>query len=770
MTATLDCETYSHAGYTWDEQAGKYRPPPGAREPGLSAVGTAVYMEHDSTEILTVSYRLPGAGVQRWRPGLPLPQDLFAYLAAGGLIEHHNAMFERLAWEHLLTGKYGWPPLNPKQQRCSMATARVNTYPGSLDKLGKVLGVTPKVAEGKKLIKLLSVPQKPTKKQPLHRITRADDPALHEANDAYCDGDVITESEASALMPPMTPAELEFWLVDQEINHRGIGVDRPGIRACIVILDQALARYGDECRALTGYDPTQLAELGRWLAMRGVNLPDMQAETIDAMVDRMPPHPPGGQWPARRVLEIRQLIGSASVKKLYAMENQATRADRLVNLLTHHGARTGRPTGHGPQPLNLPRNGPKLAQCACERPYRVTLDACPWCGGRDLALNPDTDKPYRPRWTVEFVDSVLEIMALGSLELVEWFFGDAQLCISGCLRGLFVAGPGMELIASDYSAIEAVVIAMLAGEQWRIEAFNNNEPIYLLSASKITGTPMAEYLDYHHVNKEHHPDRQSKGKVAELAGGFGGWVGAWYAFGATGTEDEVKREVLAWRDASPAIVELWGGQHRGLPWFSGTQRQGHAPEITCFGEVIRPERRWVGRVQEYYGLEGMAVLALLHPGTAHSYRGVTFQTRAMPDGSQALIMTLPSGRHLTYHRAALSPSQRDPASYAITYWTDNTNPKYGPMGWVPMQTYGPKLAENAVQAIAHDIQRFGILALRAAGYPMVLHVYDENVAEVPAGSGSIEEFERIMSTMPPWAADWPIRAAGGWRGRRYRKG
>jgi len=344
------------------------------------------------------------------------------------------------------------------------------------------------------------------------------------------------------------------------------------------------------------------------------------------------------------------------------------------------------------------------------------------------------------------IDPVLEVMARGSLDLVEFYFGDALLCISGCLRGLYVARPGYDLIASDYSAIEAVVIAMLSGEQWRIDAFRRGDPIYLLSASKITGRSVEEYLDYQAVNGDHHPDRQNIGKVAELGLGFGGWVGAWLAFDDSGTfsEEEIKRLILAWREASPAIVEFWGGQHRGRPW-----DRDRRPEL--------------------YGVEGHAVLAILHPGVAVAYRGIGFVVEPTPAGGAALYLTLPSGRRLTYHNPALSPSQRDPSEWAITYWTQNSNPKYGPLGWVPMSTFGGRLAENIVQAVAHDILRHAILGLRAAGYPTVLHVYDEIVAEIPQGAGSLDEFERIMGAVPHWARDWPISAAGGWRGRRYRK-
>ena len=230
--------------------------------------------------------------------------------------------------------------------------------------------------------------------------------------------------------------------------------------------------------------------------------------------------------------------------------------------------------------------------------------------------------------------------------------------------------------------------------------------------------------------------------MAELGLGFGGWINAWKAFDDSGmwTDDQIKGHIIAWRNASPAIVELWGGQHRGRPWD-------------------------YDRRAEYYGIEGAAVQAILYPGQVFETHGLQFFMRGT-----ALVMRLLSGREIPYHNATLYPSTRDPSEYAITYWTWNSNPKYGALGWGPMSTFGSRLCENAVQGMAQDIMRHAVINLRAAGYPTVLPVYDEIAAEVPVGAGSLEDFERIMMQRTPWAADWPIMAAGGWRGRRFRKG
>lgn len=371
----------------------------------------------------------------------------------------------------------------------------------------------------------------------------------------------------------------------------------------------------------------------------------------------------------------------------------------------------------------------------------------------------------RTEWNHDAAEFALRVIAPGSLDLVEWYFGEAMPIISGCLRGLFVAAPGHDLICSDYSSIEAVVLAELAGEQWRQEVFRTHGKIYETSAAKIIGATLDEFMRHAGYSDaqlatpawwtlkpanpgKHHPKRKM-GKVAELASGYGGWVGSWKAFGADEflTDDEIRQAVIAWREASPAVVELWGGQERN--W--------------------RPE---------FFGIEGAAVSAILQPGVEFSYQAPNSTDRAsFVMRGDALYSQLPSGKYLTYHRPRLRPSDRRPGTWAISYEGWNTNPKNGPVGWIRMDTYGPRLVENRVQAVSREIfkiasiaaERAGYHASAPGGYPIVLHTYDEITAEVPGGTGSVEEFERIMSTMPPWAATWPVKAKGGWRGKRYRK-
>jgi DNA polymerase len=765
----MDFETYSEAGFEWQQPDEKYPlgrwvAPLGAKDPGIGAVGAPAYSQHPTTEVLTLSYDLcDGRGIRRWRPGQPLPYDLFEHIARGGLIEAHNAMFERMICENVCVPKYGWPIFPADAWRCSMATAIVAQRPGALAPLAEVLGLSEqKDKEGTRLIKKFSIPQQPIvglvdKKtgrvkradQPARRIYPHDDPDDFEKFCAYCDQDVRTEMAAMERLPALEPHEVAAWQMTQAMNYRGLGVDKVGLESCMVILAQIIDRYGRECEEITGLKVTQLEKMKGWLAAYGVHTSSLDADAIAALLKRDDLHPT-----ARRVLELRERTGSASVKKMFAIKNRLSTDGRLRDIMVHHGTRPGRPTGEGPQPLNLPKAGPKLSWCSCGRPAKH-VPVCPWCG----SIKPAAAKT---KWESAMVDHVLEIMLLESLDMVETFFGDAMVALQGCVRGLFEAGPGNELVSTDYSSLQAVVAACLAGETWKIDVFRNKGPVYLMAASKITGRPVEEYLEHAAQTGDHHPDRQA-GKTAELALGFQGWINAWKAMEdqqgvQSGYDDQrLKEIILAWRKANPAIVEMWGGQWRGSPW--------------------RRER------QELYGLEGMFIAAVQQPGEYFEYRGVGF----CMEEKDCLVIRLPQidgvRRALRYHEPMLAPSQRNADELSISYMTYNTNPTYGARGWVRMPTWGGRIFENVVMGVEVDIQRFGARLLATYGYDMVLGVYDEDVCEIPKGKPLllglppvegldpyVQEIEHLLAIMPREISDWPIRAADGWRGRRYRKG
>ena len=767
---TIDGELYSESGFLLDPPSDKYPlgrwvAPEGAAKPGIAAVGAAVYCEHPTTEILTVSYDLVDQrGIRRWRPGQTLPWDLMNHLSdPDAPIEAHNAFFE-LSWVEKIAGpQYGWVVPDRSKWRCSMATALVAQRPGALADLGNVLNLTEKKdKEGDRLIKKFCIPQQPIvglidkrtgavkrPDQPARRIYPHDDPEDFEKLCAYCDQDVRTEMAAMERLPPLSPMELTAWQMTLDQNIRGMAVDREGVAACINILNQVLERYGQECHDLTGFNVTQLEKLKGWLAAFGIHTNSLDAAHMEDLLARA-----DITGIPRRVLELRERTGSASVKKTYGLFNRLTTDSRIRDMVVHHGTRPGRPTGADVQPLNLPKAGPKLATCQCGKPS-IAAPLCPWCGE---IMPPEPKKA----WSPPMVPHVLEIMSLGSLDLVERFFGDAMTAIQGCVRGLFCAGPGKTLVSTDYSSLQAVVAACLAGEQWKIEAFRDKKPLYLLAASKITGVPVETYEKYAEETGDHHPDRQA-GKTAELANGFQGWIGAWRAMEVqqgvdSGYDDDrIKEIILAWRAANPMIVEMWGGQWRGPPW--------------------RRERA------ELYGLEGMFIAAVQNPGQYFDYRGIGFLYDQTADCLEMLLPPCDGHRRpLRYHEPRLTQSHRNPDELSISYMTWNTNPNYGARGWTRMGTWGGRLTENAVMGVEVDIQRYGAKLMAAHGYPLVLSVYDENVAEIPIDKPLtlglppvegldpyVQEIEHLLAIMPDELAGWPIRATGGWAGSRYRK-
>lgn len=674
VLASMDFETFSLAGFEWREDLQKWTGLNGStKDKGLPQVGTRIYAEHSTTEVLCMSYDLKdGLGTRRWRPGQPLPQDLFDHVAAGKLIEAHYSMMEKLIWEFVCVRRYGWPPCPPHSQwRCSAAKSRAWGLPGGLGEVGMALGtVTQKDKRGKELIKLLSMPQNPTKKQPLWRLQT---PELLDEMQAYCDTDEKTESEVSLRVPDLIPMELDYWLCDQAINYRGIGVDIAAVRNCVAIVNQVLEHYNQEMIAICGLRTSQAKALVDWLAAAGVTGSDGRVCKSLAAAELEYLYENRDRYSAEvaRVIEVRALTGSASVKKVFAMLNHATVSGRLCDLFIYHGARTGRDTHSDVQPGNLPKAGPEIRWCTdahCGKPYAYARTECPWCGASDAfsAVRGSVGE----LWCFEAVEPVLEVIALQDMHALEWFFGDALLCITGVVRSLLCAAPGNKLVCSDYSSIEAVVLAALAGEQWRLDAFNRKEDIYYHGASGITGISYEEYKAWAKEHGRKHPDRQKIGKIAELALGFAGFSGALFAFGFEGDKKEAQAIVNKWRKASPALVELWGGQYRGVPWDPG--------------------------VREFFGLEGCAIQAVLNPGQEFSYRQLSYQVLG-----DVLYCKLPSGRRLAYQQPRLTwgppRGHADWAeTYSLTYMTWNTNAKYGATGWVRMDTYAGRLAENCI--------------------------------------------------------------------------
>lgn len=732
MIAELDFETYSEAGYYFDPVKQRWRAPDGfpAGKAGLQSVGTPAYAEHPSTEVLCMAYDLKdGLGPRLWVPGDAPPVDLFSYIAAGGLVEAYNSFFEYYIWVYVCTPRMGWPALPLAQLRCAMGKAAAWGLPGKLAKAAEVINAPEqKDKAGDALIKNLCCPRNPTKKDLSLRRTPASDPEDFKALGAYCVQDIKAEAAVSHMTPDLLPEELKLWLLDQRINTRGVYIDPKGLADCISIVKQAKDQYTAELTALVGIPDITVdkhAQLRDWAECRGFTTPSIDKDHVAAALKRtdLPPD-------VYRMLELRATLGSASVKKTAAIERTVSADGRLRNLFVFHGARqTGRFAGMGAQPQNLTAGGPDACKCdGCGAIRWGKLPMCPRC--YSTASHPVD-------WGIGAVEVALEAIATRSLPVVESLWGDATAVVAGCLRGLFSAAPGHDLICSDYSAIEAVVLAELAGETWRQEVFRTHGKIYEMSAAKISGLTFEQIMEptgydmsgpnwwLEPMPGKHHPLRKM-GKVAELASGYQGSEGAWLQFDADKYMDrsEILPNVKTWRRDSRRIVKFW------------------------------------------YGLEDAARSAIQDPGRAYGYRGIRYKVTG-----DVLYCCLLSGRTLTYHRPRLHPDVTPWGKevYKITFEGWNSDSTKGPVGWMRRDTYGGKLCENVVQATARDILAYAMLNLDKAGYPVVLHVHDEIVSEVKAGVGSVAQFETIMAALPPWCADWPIKAAGGWRGKRYRK-
>lgn len=736
----FDFETYSDAGYVWREDVEKWASLPNVDKKGIVITGAAAYAEHGSTEVVSLAYDLKdGRGPRLWFPGMPDPVDLFNHITSGGILEAHNSAFEYFIWKYVCVRKMGWPPLNFLQLRDSAAKCAAWSLPTSLDKAGAALGVQDqKIKEGKRLIQKFSCPRNPTKTNPARRLLAEEDDVDGVAFYRYNLGDIKTESQISRSVPDLSPEELELWLTDQEANFRGVTMDMKSVEALARVLEEVTRQRLSDLLHITGglvKSANEVAQMRGWLSnCCGVIAPDLKADTVKDLLKRkdIPES-------AREVLKIRAELSSNSVKKLFSIRYRTNKDGRLRGLFQYCGAdRTGRWAGRGPQPQNLPNSGPPMSTCdSCGTHLSGEYVGAPCsCGGE-----------YKEReWSVEDVERFLG--AIGekedtgtfpcSLDYIKMYFGDPIKCISGSLRGLFIAAPGHDLICSDYSAIEAVVLAALAGEEWRMEVFRTHGKIYEMSAAKISNeVTFEDMMRYKEETGNHHPLRKKIGKVAELASGYQGGVGAWLQFGADKAMEEPEDRKLP-EDLRKPVIENRINAAKNK-W------RRESPNIVKF----------------WYAVEECAINAVSNPGVNYEYRGLKFGCYG-----DVLYIRLLSGRTLNYHEPRLIPVKRfGRDSLQLSFMGVDSKTKR----WMRDTTYGGKITENITQATARDIMGHALVKANKSGYKVVMHIHDEAVVEVPEGWGTVEEFEQIMATLPAWCEDWPIRAAGGWRGKRYRK-
>lgn len=621
----------------------------------LPKCGVYRYCDAPDFEILLLSYAFDDAPVVTvdMACGETLPDAFLHALEDANVLKiAHNAAFERVCFSKHLGH---W--LDPAQWRCTMVMAWYQTLPGKLADVAVALNVTEKkMEEGKDLIRYFSMPCKATKTNggrtrnlPRHA------PEKWATYKAYNAQDVETERAVyKALLHHALPEhEWALYALDQRINDRGVRVDRLLVKNAMEV-DLAFSQQAfQRAQELTGLEnPGSVSQLKAWLADM-----DMPMESLSKRI--VQEKAAGAEGIVKELLELRLELSKTSVKKYESMARCICKDGRVHGLLQFGGAsRTFRWAGRLVQAQNLPQN---------HLP--------------DLNLARD-------------------IVRSGDEEQLELLFGSVPNTLSELIRTAFIPRDGCRFIVADFSAIEARVLAWLAGEEWVLEEFRGKGKIYEATASRMFHIPQ-ETIVKGHPNYEY----RQKGKQATLSCGYGGGVGALKAMGAKMPEEEMQPLVDAWRAANPNIVRFWNALGNA------------ASEVIEKHNSVR-----VGKVM-VYRKEGH------------------------------LLIRLPGGRDLCY----LSPRfvTNRFGSRGIGYLAPAGN------GQMTLQeTFGGKLAENCTQSIARDLLAHAMLNLEAAGYPIVFHVHDEAVMEVPIGQGSVEEACRVMAIPPDWARDLPLRADG----------
>lgn len=624
----------------------------------LKSCGVYKYVEADDFTILLFSYSVDGGAVQcvDFAQGETLPAEILAALRDPAVIKTaFNAAFERIC----ISRYYGWPLMDPAQWRCTMVRAARMGLPLSLEQCGEVLRLEDgKMKEGKTLIRYFSTPTRGKRHLP------ADAPDRWETYKQYNIRDVEVEQQVLAKVRRLEPAEFDeqLYVVDQLINDRGVLLDRQLAENAARFDEDYKAQLLDEAKALTGMEnPNSTTQLKEYIRkVTGVSVATLNKKNLDE-VESLVKH----SSKARRALELRREMGKTSNKKYAAMLECVCADGRIHGLLQFCGAaRTGRWAGRLVQVQNLPQNHL-----------------------RDL-------------------DYARSLVKLGDLDDFQQNYANPTQVLSELIRTAFIAKPGCTLHVCDFSAIEARVIAWLAGEQWVLDVFRGGGDIYCATASQMFGVPVQK----HGPNAE----LRQKGKIAVLALGYGGGVAALEAMGGSRmglTQQEEKDIMQRWRQANPHIVRFWG--------------------------II----------------EAAAVRAIKTGEATTIHRGIVVAYRW-----GMLLITLPSGRTICYPRAEIGIERND------GWRGDHEIIEYEGMNqvtkeWERIRTYGGKLTENVVQAIARDILGHIILRAHDSGLNIVFHIHDEIVVEAEPGQ-TLQDVESIFSKPINWCRDLPLKGAG----------
>ena len=622
----------------------------------LAKCGVYRYCQHPDFEILLFGYSIDGASVQvvDFTAGERLPEAVYSALTDPNVTKWaFNAQFERVCLSRFL----GYPVgtyLEPVSWRCTMVWAATLGLPLSLEGVGAVLGLEKqKLKEGKDLIRYFCTPAK-ARDGGAFRHYSTDNPEKWAVFKAYNRRDVETEMGIQQKLAkfPVPESEWRNYQLDQRINDRGIMLDMEMVRQAIDCDEQFKRTHLDMARSVTGLDnPNSPAQLKAWLSERGVEAESLSKAAVLSLLEE-------ADGEVELALSLRQELAKSSVKKYTAMEMAVGSDSRARGLIQFYGAnRTGRFAGRLIQVQNLPQNH-----------------------------LPD-------------LDEVRRLLKCRQFDAIEMLYDSVPLVLSELIRTAFVPKPGCRFFVADFAAIEARVIAWIAGEQWRQEVFAKGGDIYCASASQMFHVP----VEKHGVNGH----LRQKGKIAELALGYGGSVGALKAMGALSMgvpEEELKPLVDAWRGSNPNIVKLWWDVDRAAS--------------TCVREKVPTETHGI----RFFYQSGM------------------------------LFIVLHSGRRLVYVKPRMGINRY--GSETVTYEGVGTQKK-----WLRLESYGPKFVENIVQATARDILVEAMQRLDAKGCKIVMHVHDEAVIEAPADT-SLEDICSVMGETPAWAKGLLLRADG----------
>lgn len=622
----------------------------------LQKTGVYRYCESPNFEILLFGYSIDSGPVQvvDLACGEHIPKEVLAALEDNSVIKWaFNAAFERVCLSRYLgypTGEY----LDPESWHCSMVWAATMGLPLSLEGVGAILGLEKqKLTEGKELIKYFCQPCLPTKangqrtrNRPFHA------PDKWELFKRYNARDVEAEMGIQQKLSkfPVLPQVWEEYDIDQEINDRGVRIDMELVEQAIQMDARSRQELTDAMKRMTALEnPNSVQQMKQWLSDNGMETDSLGKKVVAELLKTAPPE-------LAEVLTLRQQLAKSSVRKYQAMEKTVCSDNRARGMFMFYGAnRTGRFSGRNIQLQNLPQNHlPDLAEARA-------------------------------------------LVRSGDFDAVELLYEDVPDTLSQLIRTAFIPRDGAQFLVADFSAIEARVIAWFAGETWRQEVFSKGGDIYCASASQMFKVPVEKHGINGHLRQ--------KGKIAELALGYGGSVGALKAMGALEmglTEEELPQLVDAWRQSNPNIVKFWWAVDRAVM------------------EAVR------------------------YKHTTTDY-GLTFSCR-----SGMLFITLPSGRKLAYVKPKVGTNKF--GGECITYEGIGSTKK-----WERLDSYGPKFVENIVQATARDILCYAMRTLRCCS--IVMHIHDELVIEADPHM-SLDAVCEQMGRTPPWAKGLLLRADG----------